>query len=73
MLMAKKKATAPKKAAATSGGAKPTALTIRGSAEWREWLEEGAQHCLLDASKLVDIAVTQYLKSNGFQKPRPQR
>ena len=51
----------------------PTAITIRGSIAWREWLERGAEHCLTDVSKLVDVAVTQYLKAQGFDEPRPKR
>ncbi len=51
----------------------PTAVTIRGSKEWRAWLERGAQHCLTDTSKLIDVAVTQYLKGQGFEETRPKR
>jgi hypothetical protein len=51
----------------------PTAITIRGSKEWREWLERGAEHCLTDVSKLVDVAVSQYLKAQGFDETRPKR
>lgn len=62
-----------KKVVASPTGAKPTAVTIRGSLEWRDWLERGAEHCMLDVSKLVDIAVTQYLKDQGFEESRPKR
>lgn len=48
-------------------------LTIRGSKEWRAWLERGANHCRIDSSKLVDIAVARYLKSQGFEEPPPKR
>ena len=51
----------------------PTAITIRGTREWREWLERGAEHCLTDVAKLVDVAVSQYLKAQGFDEPRPKR
>ncbi len=51
----------------------PTAVTIRGSKEWRDWLERGAEHCLTDVAKLVDISVSQYLKAQGFEEPRPKR
>ena len=51
----------------------PTAVTIRGSKEWRSWLERGAKHCRTDTSKLVDISVAQYLKAQGFAEAPPER
>lgn len=54
-------------------GAKPTALTIRGSLEWRAWVERGADHCRTDVAKLVDAAVIDYLKARGFEETPPRR
>lgn len=51
----------------------PTAITVRGSKEWRAWVEQGAKFCLTDTSKLIDIAVARYLKDQGFTKERPDR
>jgi hypothetical protein len=51
----------------------PTALTVRGSKEWREWLERGAEFCRTDTSKLVDISVAHYLRGQGFTEPPPKR
>lgn len=51
----------------------PTALTIRGSKEWRAWLERGAKFCRTDSSKLIDIAVAHHLKNQGFDEPPPER
>ena len=51
----------------------PTAITIRGSKEWRAWVEGGAKHCLTDTSKLVDIALARYLKEQGYDAIRPER
>jgi hypothetical protein len=65
---AKKQATAKK-----PSGAKPTALTIRGNLEWRDWLERGADHCRTDVAKLVDAAVIDYLKGRGFEEIPPKR
>jgi hypothetical protein len=70
-LMAKPKSKATTKA--TGSTRQPTAITIRGSKEWRDWLERGAEHCLTDVSKLVDVAVMQYLRAQGFDEPRPKR
>ena len=54
-------------------GRKSVAVAVKGSDEWRAWLEQGAKFCLLDVSKLVDIAVTDYLKARGFPQERPER
>jgi hypothetical protein len=52
---------------------KPLALTIRGSAEWRDWVERGAKHCRTDIAKLVDTALVKYLRSQDFDEPAPER
>jgi hypothetical protein len=59
--------------AATPPKRQPTAVTIRGSKEWREWLDRGADHCLTDVAKLIDVSVTRYLQAQGFEEPRPKR
>jgi hypothetical protein len=64
----RKKATAKKPV-----GAKPTALTIRGSLDWRDWLERGADHCRTDVAKLVDASVIEYLRARGFEETPPRR
>jgi hypothetical protein len=65
----KQKRVQPKK----PSGAKPTALTIRGSLDWREWVERGANHCRTDVAKLVDAALIDYLKARGFEQEAPER
>jgi len=62
-----------KKPGPEPSGRLPVALTVKGSPEWKEWIEEGAKFCLTDVSKLVDIAVTRYLKEQGFTNTRPER
>lgn len=54
-------------------GRRPTALTVKGSEEWREWVERGAKFCRTDSSKLVDAALAEYLKARGFPDPPPER
>ena len=65
----------PKKTAAKSStpGAGPTALTIRGNLDWREWVQRGADHCRTDVAKLVDAALVEYLKARGFEETPPKR
>jgi hypothetical protein len=69
MARPKKKPVAAKK----PSGAKPTALTIRGGLDWREWVERGADHCRTDVAKLVDAALIDYLKAKGFGEDPPKR
>jgi hypothetical protein len=54
-------------------GPGPLALTIRGSVEWREWVQRGADHCRTDVAKLVDAALIRYLKEQGFTEQPPKR
>jgi hypothetical protein len=53
--------------------ARPTALTIKGSLEWREWVQRAAKHCRTDTAKLVDAAIAEYARKRGFAEPAPER
>lgn len=73
-VMARPKAKGKRTTAAKgTTGPKPTALTIRGSLDWRGWIERGADHCRTDVAKLVDAAVIEYLRARGFDEPAPRR
>ena len=48
------------------GGAKPTALTIRGDLKWREWVDGLADHCRLDVAK------GQFELATGLAVNRPE-
>ena len=69
--MAKSKA--PKEQPAPVPGPRPTALTIKGTLEWRAWADELAEHCRTDVAKVVDAAMIEYAKAKGFLKPPPKR
>jgi hypothetical protein len=49
------------------------AVTIRGSHEWKEWIEAGATFCRTDVAKLIDASVVDYLKARGFKTEAPPR
>lgn len=49
------------------------AVTIRGSEEWKTWIEELAEFCRTDVAKLFDAAVIEYAKDRGFSKDAPKR
>ena len=53
--------------------ARPTAVTIKGSLEWRAWLEEAAEHCRTDVAKFIDAAVVEYAKAKSVPKAPPKR
>jgi hypothetical protein len=61
----------PKKRA--SKPSKPRTVGVRSTGEWADWLERGAKHCRTDIAKLIDAAVAQYLRANGFNEPPPDR
>jgi hypothetical protein len=61
------------KAKAAQVNPRPTALTIKGRPEWRDWVDRGAEFCRTDVAKLVDAALVEYLKQRGFDEPAPKR
>ncbi len=52
---------------------KPMAIQMRGSDEWRAWVEQGAKHIGLKVPSLIDQALRLYFKENGFTEPPPER
>jgi hypothetical protein len=57
----------------SSKSTNPIALTIRGSIEWRAWVDRGAEHCRTDVAKAVDAALIEYFKGRGFTEAPPKR
>lgn len=68
-----KRRKATKAAASQPEGPRPTALSIKGTLAWREWVDRGAKHCRTDVAKLIDAALVEYLKARGFDEPAPER
>lgn len=67
-----KKTTGAKKVEKTLD--RPTiAVTLRGSPEWKAWIEAGARYCRTDVAKLIDAAVVDYLRARGFKQEPPER
>jgi hypothetical protein len=50
-----------------------SAFTIKGTAEWKAWVERAADHCRDSVSSLFDKAVADYVKAHGFEEPPPRR
>lgn len=72
-----KKKTVPEPAKKRPGpapsGRRANSLSIKAAPEWYEWVKEGAEHCRTDVAKLIDAALIDYLKRQGFEKPAPRR
>lgn len=66
-------ATVGKKKAKPEGGTKPTALVMRGSEEWRAWLEAAAAHSRMSVSAFMDFAAASFAKAQGFPEKPPRR
>jgi|GEM_PF-1192536 len=54
-------------------GPKYNVLSIRGSTEWRDWLNRLSDHCRLKSADVVDRALIVYAKQEGFTEPPPKR
>jgi hypothetical protein len=54
-------------------GRKPVAVTLKGSPEWKAWLEGLSEHCRLDVAKVIDLALVDYAKRAGYDSPAPLR
>jgi hypothetical protein len=48
-------------------------LSVQACEEWLAWVEKGADYIRTDVSKLVDMALTNYLRAQGFTEPPPKR
>jgi hypothetical protein len=54
-------------------GRRASAVTVKGTDEWKAWLDKAADHCGMTVSGLVDMSVRQFAKKQGFADPPPER
>ena len=54
-------------------GVKHNVLSIRGTTEWRDWLNRLADHCRLKTADVIDHAIIAYAKQQGFKEQPPKR
>ncbi len=45
---------------------------MRGSTEWKTWLDELAEHCRLNKVDVIDLALVDFAAKQGFKAP-PKR
>ena len=69
--MPKKRTTKP--APAASPELKTTVISLKGSNEWRDWVTRMAKFFRTDTAKLVDAALIEYGRKNGFTEEAPER
>jgi hypothetical protein len=50
-----------------------TVLTIKGTEEWKEWLSGLSDHLRIPTSTIVDLALVQFAKSEGYEPAPPKR
>jgi hypothetical protein len=65
----KKAASGPKKEADRLA----IVVTLKGSTEWKAWVDDLAGHCRTDVSKLIDSALVEYARMRGFSREAPRR
>ena len=68
--MAKKKTTRSKPAQSV---ASTIAVTLRGSPQWKAWVEALAKHARLDVAKVIDRALVDLAIKEGFDQEAPER
>jgi hypothetical protein len=52
---------------------KKPVIALRGSEEWRDWVNALSDHMRLRPNDLVDHALVRLAAESGFQSPAPKR
>jgi hypothetical protein len=50
----------------------PIAITIRGSSDWKGWLEEFAARMRTKPTAVIDLALAKLAHQEGFREPPPR-
>lgn len=54
------------------GPARLTVLAVKGTADWKIWLDEFAAHCRLGLGDTIEQSLLYYAQNRGFEAP-PKR
>jgi hypothetical protein len=54
------------------GPVRETVVALKGSVEWKAWLDEFADHCRLGLADTIEQSLLDYSKQRGFRAP-PKR
>jgi hypothetical protein len=47
-------------------------LTIRGKRAWKDWLDRYAAHRRVKPTAMIDVALSESAKRDGFEPPPPR-
>jgi hypothetical protein len=67
--MARKQAVKPAPKVVAS---QPNAITIRGSSDWKSWLEDFAARMRTKPTAVIDLALAKLAHQEGFREPPPR-
>lgn len=71
--MAKKTAKGKTMPKALAPGRPPVQVTLRGSEEWKHWVQGLADHVRSDVAKVIDRALIDYARKEGYDPNAPSR
>jgi hypothetical protein len=71
--MAKKKAAPKKPEPEPEPGPRRAVFQMKGTDEWKGWLNRLAKHLRMPTSSIVDNALVEYAKARGFTEEAPER
>jgi hypothetical protein len=66
------KKSAAKPAGKSGATTQPYAITIRGSAEWKGWLEDFAAKLRTRPTAVIDLALAKLAEQERFSEPPPR-
>lgn len=49
------------------------AVVVKGTPEWKKWVEDTAEFFRINVSSLVDTSIAEYARTHGFDVPPPNR
>jgi hypothetical protein len=61
-----------KKTAVVTKGTQPNAITLRGSAEWKDWLDRFAARMRSKPTAIIDLALAKLAEQERFPEPPPR-
>jgi hypothetical protein len=61
-----------KKAPVAPKGTQPNAITMRGSAEWKDWLDRFAARMRSKPTAIIDLALAKLAEQERFPEPPPR-
>lgn len=67
--MAKRKADQP----TPEPGVRKVVFQMKGSEEWKDWLDGLAKQLRMPSSAVVDNALVMYAKAQGYDRKAPER